>query len=217
MSKAKKILNIFLDPVSVFKQLREQKDWVFPLVIIIAVSIISTILLIPILSSPQYIAELEQDIGETMGEEMESYMMIGTLVGSVVGGLITILGYLLLGFFLWLIGKFADKEYTFTHTFSAATYVGIVGSLGTLLYTLLANLQFDLEAQINLALIFPNIEGLMGTIVENFNIFGFWQAILVALAISVFYQVKKRNSLLFILGLWVLINIGQYLIFINLY
>src|SRR5690554_4680735 len=118
MSRFEKSLNMFLDPVSVFEQLREKKDWVFPLVVIFVIAILTIVSLIPVLSSPEYIAEIEQEIGEAVDEEMESYMMIGAVVGSVGSAIFSLLSYLLLGFFLWLIGKFAAREYPFSHTFS---------------------------------------------------------------------------------------------------
>ncbi|MFW6256953.1 MAG: YIP1 family protein [Bacillota bacterium] len=218
--KLKRAGNIFLDPVKVFQELREEKDWVFPLIVIIIASIIASFFVYDVVSSPEYMEEMHQEMEEELseeelqqmqGEQNDSYVMLIIIVSTFVGGLFVFLFiYLLLALFLWLMGKFKSKEYPFSQTFSVAAYIGLVGSLGNILNGVLIYLQRDPELEINLALIFPGLEGVMDTIANQVNIFGIWLVILLVLAVSVFYEVKKKKLFLLLFVLWAVFNVFQY-------
>ena len=222
--KLKRAGNIFLDPVKVFQDLREEKDWIFPLIVIIIASLLASFLVYDVISSPEYREEMQQEMAREMEEELseeelqmiqeqqnDSFIMLVTVISIFVGGLILFLFiYLIFALFLWLIGKFKGNEYPFSRTFSVAAYIGLVGSLGNILNGILIYLQRDLELEINLALIFPGLEGTLGTIASYINIFGVWLVILLALAVSVFYEIKKRNSFILLFLLWAILKFGQY-------
>ena len=214
MTKLNKLVNIFLDPVAVFEELRENKDWIFPLIIVLIAALISSLLIYNVITSDEFMEEIQREMEAEMpaGQEMDmSYMNIVYFFSTVLLGLLVTVGaYLVLGFFLWLFGKFVGRDIPFSRTFSATIYIGIVGALGSILTAILVFFQKDPEAVINLALIFPNLEGVVGTISEQLNIFGLWQAILFALAVSVFYRLARWKSLVIVIGIWALFKIAYY-------
>ncbi|MFW6238141.1 MAG: YIP1 family protein, partial [Halanaerobiales bacterium] len=138
MEKLKRMGNIFLEPTAVFKELREEKDWIFPLVIIIIAALLSSLLIYSVVSSPEYIEQMEREMKEEMAEEnrdgqdvdlseMTYVYFFSIVLSGIVGAVLT---YLILALLLWMPGKFGLREYSFPRVFSAAAYIGIVGGLG---------------------------------------------------------------------------------------
>ncbi|MFW5999354.1 MAG: YIP1 family protein [Halanaerobiaceae bacterium] len=220
MKKLKRMGNIFLEPAAVFEELKGEKDWVFPLVIIIIMALISSLLVYSVVSSPEYIEQMEQEMREEMTEEdregqevdmssMTYVYFISIVVTGVAGAVIT---YLVLALLLWLPGKFGLKEYNYSRLFSASAYIGIVGGLGSILQAVLVYMQRDVEVGVNLGLLFPGAGGITGTILEQISIFTVWAVILAAVAFSVFYDIRKWKTIPAFLLLWSLWTSGVYLV-----
>ncbi|MFW6238164.1 MAG: hypothetical protein ACOC5A_02895, partial [Halanaerobiales bacterium] len=81
-----------------------------------------------------------------------------------------------------------------------------------ILQGILVYMQGDVEVGINLGLLFPGVEGSLGTILEQISIFTVWAFILVAVAFSVFYDIKKKKTIPAFLLLWSLWTSGVYLV-----
>lgn len=210
--KLKRMVNIFFDPVKLFQKLREEKDWIFPLVVIIILALIAGFITYTVMVSPEMMEQMERQVEEDMAQQglegqevdfsgMKTVYFVSTMLGGVLFALLT---YLLIALILWLPGKFGLKEYSLGPPISVAGYIGIVGGMGSILTALLVYFQQDLEAELNLALFLPRLGGLPGMILENITIFGVWLVILISLALTVFYDLKKKKVFPVLFTGWIL-------------
>lgn len=138
LSLIQRLIGIVISPGKTFSYIKEKPDWIFPLLLIIAISLSVQIVIKPyFLNSKQYEktitdvmerADIDRESAEEMMQKnLKIFMPLGALIATPLF-ILLVAGAMFLGGNLVMGG-----ETSFKHLFSINAYVGIVGVVGLLL------------------------------------------------------------------------------------
>ncbi len=208
MNGLKRIINIFLAPVAVFEEMKSKAGWLLPLSLYLLISLLSTYLLLPTVIIPNQIAMISANPELTIEQKNAFIAGAGGATPYITATITALLLIPLL--FLFLAGLvalirvvFGGEAFSFKKIFAATCYIGLIGSLGTILTSIIMYTQNIIDAAFNLALFFPGASGFAGRLLSGISVFGLWQTALFALLLMAFYQYSrvKAFSIMFVLYL----------------
>ncbi len=223
MSPFSKIVNIFVDPMPVFENLRQRPTWVLPLILTIIISFAFTYfareemveLQKETIYDNSFIPEEAKDIAieDLENETLSRYLLkngVGGAVGVVIVFLVVPLALLVFGNFIY--GGQA-KYVQLLAVFSWASIIGILESLVKLLMVLNKG---SMKVYTSLAVFINPAEAKTAIfqIMDAFDIFTIWKIILLSLGFGVVYKFDKGKSfaaiiVLFVIYLAIKIGISQ--------
>ncbi len=206
MNKLQKVINIYLSPTEVISELRESNDWVFPLVLLIAVSLISSLLLLPSVIIPVQVEGIKANPNYTLEQKnmmLQSfqgpYPYITTVISTFLGQVVILL--ILAGILVGIRFIFGGQKVPFKNLFSAICYVGLIGVIETVFLSITMYLNKSINTSLNLAL-FVKAEGYLGRLFRSLDFFGIWQAALLAIVLMVFFKYSRVKAFSIIFGLY---------------
>lgn len=223
MSPFSKIVNIFVDPIPVFENLRQRPTWVLPLILSIVMSFAFVYFahepMVELQKESIYdnslIPEEAKDVAveQLETESMTTYLLkngIGGAVGVVVVFLVVPL--ILLGFGNFIYGGKA-KYVQLLAVFSWTSIIGILESLVKLLMVLNKG---SMKVYTSLAVFMDPAQAKTAIfqIMDAFDVFTIWKIILLSLGFGIVYKFGKGKSfaaviILFVLYMAIKIGISQ--------
>lgn len=216
MKSLQKTLNVFLSPAGVFENIRMYPDWIFPLLVMIVISIViafSThdlqykLQTEAILNNELIPEETKDKVLEDLENKSPMRRNIETILGSTIaiGAAYVISAAALLVFGNFILGGVATFKQVFS-MFSWGSMIGIVESLvklplmlskGSLMvYTSLALLMDDAESK-----------SIMFQILNLFDVFSIWKIIVLSIGFSVIYRFSKGKSYAAVITLYVIYGV----------
>jgi hypothetical protein len=205
MSFGDKLMNIFIEPSSVFKNLYYHNDWLTPLIFTGALNIIAGIILLPWSSSArEQFNELMNvpttGAAATVGNITQYVTLLMGPVGLMFGWLVAAAILFVLGTFLlenvdfkklYSIAAFVTVPVAFTQLISAVSRMGKTPVISSYDDFIDASMPWTISLGRVISL-----DGIAGKLIDVYDVFAIWSYWLLFLAISYGLRNKKQQSAL---------------------
>ena len=211
-SSFSKIIGIYFKPKEVFASLKAKSNWLAPFILISLLSLVFGYLTYEprmadikenVLSNPQYTEEQRAAI-ETQFEQQAGGKW--TTVFTPVGVLIYLMCITLVLFLVFNV--FFGGKGSFKNMLSIFTYSCLVGIPAMIVQTPLILAKNSIEkVHTDLAVLLPVdlSDKFYYQFLAGLDFFNFWQVLLIATGISIFYQMTFKKSLTTVMMLWILL------------
>ena len=216
MGGASKVINIFFEPKKVFENLKIKPTWLVPFLIVIVLAIGSFYYTYPFIMDQQVQKiqeneripeEQKQAIIETMKEadhpplwQLAMPPVFGLIVLAVVAGILYFVFNVLLG-----------GDSTYRSVLSVYSYSGLVQVASMIVKFPLIMIKGNVNVQTSLALLL-SVEAkdtFLYGVLSSFDVFNFWQVILVSMGMGVMYKYSTKKALITVFVLWIIWIFGK--------
>ncbi len=206
----KYLIDIFIQPSVVFRNIKEKPEWFKPLAFVIGMLCIISILNIALnrdLIMEQQIEAMrkrnmtEEQIDQALRYTSGPIVYVSTVFGTVLGvSIILLLFALLVNIFIPIAGGTGSYKLVF----SVVTHSALIKIPAHLLRLILILIKNSLQVSTSLALFTPNLpsNSLVYQLLSSFDFFIVWEMILVAMGISITNDTKKEHAYILVFGIW---------------
>lgn len=212
----KKLLNLYFNPVDVFKQLNEKPDWVIPVIITLVIILILTMVALPKVIIPEQskrimemdrLTEEQKEIAAGRLEGVQPY--ITTPIGVIVFSFILI--FVKSGILFLIFSIFGEKT-IFKKVLAIVSYSFLTGVPEVILKTSLMLIKGSTRVYTGLALLSTNlgVKSPIFRLLERIDIFTIWHLCLISLGLAVIYKINYKKSFTIVFGLWLLWILLQF-------
>ncbi len=192
----KGIVEVFYDPASLFKKIKDNHTILIPYIVLFAVSLLVGYLLKDIimqmqLDSPEF---QEQMKGQQLPESAKSFMEIMTVVGMGIGMLLTPLITASLALFF---GNFVmGGKAKFKTIFSMMIYCEVLYMIGNLLLVPMVLAKGDLTTGISLGFLVADqgVQSIAFTALSKISLFHIWEIIVAGIGLSIIYDFSRNKG-----------------------
>ena len=223
MGGTSKIINTFFEPKKVFENLKIKPTWLIPFLIVTLLGIGSFYYTFPFIMAQQVerIQENEkipEEQKEKIIEKMteKDHPPLWQLAFVPIGGMVALAVVAAVLFFVFNVLLGGDSA--FRRVFSVYCYSSLIAIPAMIVKFPLIMMKENLNVQTSLALILSvnDKDTFLYSVLSGFDIFSFWQVILVSMGLGVLYKytTKKAFTAVFILWLiWILAKSGLSTLF----
>lgn len=196
------LVNIFFEPLRVFRRVQAKPTWVVPLIILTLVITLSGMLTTPyqlemqrhqIETNPDLQPEQRQNALDGM-EVVAPYAHWFALISLVVVPIFFFVG---VGVLMLMGNVILGGDAKFAQVASVNAWAGIVGALGALVKMGLILWQHTADIRLSLALLLPSGDTsspLYGVLNQGTDIFMIWQLVLTIFGVAVVYKFSKGRA-----------------------
>jgi hypothetical protein len=233
MGALKKALCVFFSPARAFESINAKPNWLFPLLLVLAVTIVYQLLVVPIRiadtkdavkSNPSLSAE-QIDVAleniEKMTESPELHKRVGIALGfSVVGEIVRL--FVVAGAFMLAV-QIGLGATSFKKVLAVISHVNLITAIRLTILLPLAFAKKSLQVYTSLALVLPaeDQNGLLHRLLDSFDDFDFWRIFLFSIGLATLTGLSTRKSALLVVYVWVgwivvyssfgnLVRVGQF-------
>ena len=199
---AVRAVQVFAAPGKLFDRLRERPVWLGAMLLVVALSVVSSLLIPEELVRQAFLAGVPEGTDPSEVQGIETMMSLRHGFAVVVPPIVmVILAAVLLVVFNLLFGGRAS----FRQLLSATTHAMLIPTVGGLLTLPILQATGDLETTMALHLLVPGLgEGYLYRFLHGLNVFSLWAAVVLAVAVSRVYPSRTVGSAAAtILGLYV--------------
>jgi hypothetical protein len=214
-----KIVKVLFNPAEAIPHL-SGADWVLPLLLVIAVSFTTTLIMFPTVLQPAMEQQMQKQMekmpaGQNAQMEAAKKQMTGPtvqIVQSLIGAVLQGVGYLLISLFIMVaVALGGGKTIKFPRIFPIVSWAGLVGLVETLLRFPIAMMKESPHVSFGFAALVDTeaLGGPLYTLLNNFNPFALWWIAIVSAGISYYTEFSRRKSvvILLVLGIvWSLVS-----------
>jgi hypothetical protein len=216
MGGASKVINIFFEPKRVFESLKIKPTWLVPFLIVMVLAIGSFYYTYPFIMDQQVqkiqenerIPEAQKEvIIERMKEQDHPPLwqlalppVFGLIVLAVVAGILYFVFNVLMG-----------GDSTYRSVLSVYSYSGLVQVVSTIVKFPLIMIKGNVNVQTSLALLL-SVEAkdtFLYSVLSSFDIFNFWQVVLVSIGMGVMYRYTTKKAFITVVILWLIWIFGK--------
>ena len=207
------IVDIFIDPIKVFRRIDAGLAWWKPFILISVISIILGYLMVPI---TRHVTMLnESGVAEEQLETVVSFMEKGYWAAPVA----VILGLLIVAAIAHLMIKIISPHSNFVKTLSLIAYCKLIYVVKDILYVVILRMkplediesQADAQVSLSLSALFPDAGKYFSAFLENLGVFQIWYYILVIIGIATIFKMDRKKAVIPTLVLWVVILLGSFI------
>lgn len=208
------LIDIFIDPVKVFKRIKAGLPWWQPYIIVAIVIAVISYFQIPINRQLTMLNErgLSAEQLETQVEIMGKFAMIGVIVAP----LLVLLVYVILAALCNVTANLVSGKSSFKKMLSLLTFAGFVGLIEQSLKMLILHMRgienitsrddlYSVSFSLNR---FIESDGILRAVLESFSIFQIWFLILFTIGVSVVYEIDRSKAIVPTVVVWVLGVLG---------
>ncbi len=212
-----KTIGIFSQPGRVLESLKHYPDWIFPLLVVILISILFTVVtrdyLIEfqresIYNSTLIPEEKKDEIIENMESQSATSYYIQTIGGTVFS---TVVIYLVAAGAFWILGNFVfGGTASFKQMFAMYSWVGLISGLEYLIKIPLVLAKGSIKVYLSLAVLLDpdQYNTLLFQILNAFDIFAIWRVVLWGMGFAIIYNFSKQKSYAGIISVYLIYLIG---------
>jgi len=204
------LIDIFIDPVKVFKRIGAGLPWWQPYIVIAIASSAIAYFQQPINKQIFMLNErgLSEEQLQSQGEMMDKFGMIGLIAAPIV----ILVIYVILAALCNVTANLVSGKSSFKKMLSLLSFTSFVGLIEQGLKMLIIHnkgienitSRDDLFATSFSPNIFINADGLLRAVLESFSIFQIWFLILFTIGVSVVYEVDRKTAVVPTVVVWVL-------------
>ena len=209
----KNFVDVIFEPSSTFEDVGRRPKWVGPLLVILAATVVTSFLLMPLWTEVQRMGIMQRDMPEDQREQalrmMETFKWVGLAVAPIFAAIITAIFALL----FWAWGAISGaKNATFKIAFTALIYTGVIYILQSIAQAIVVYVkgaeQVALEGgqpTFGLALFIErgDMSKWLWGLIASVNFFAIWSAILMAIAGVHALKMSKGSAYAFAIFMWV--------------
>ncbi len=208
------LIDIFIDPVKVFKRIKTGLPWWQPFIVIaIAMSVISYFQ-IPL--NRQLMLLNERGVS---AEQLEQQIEIAdkfAMIGLIVAPLIVLLVYVIIAALCNVTANLVSGKSSFKKMLCLVSFAGIIGIIEQSLKMLILHMKGieniasrdDLYAVSFSLTRFIESDGILRALLESLSIFGIWFLIIFTIGVSVVYETDRKTAVVPTIVIWVLGVLG---------
>ncbi len=211
MGGASKVLNIFFEPKKVFESLKIKPTWVIPFLIVALLGIGFFYYTFPFIMHQQVERiqeneripdEQKEQIIEKMTEK--DHPPLWQLAFAPIGSLVALVVVAAVLFFVFNVLLGGDS--TFRKVFSVYCYSSLIAIPSMIVKFPLIMIKGSLNVQTSLALLLSANakDTFLYSVLSGFDIFSFWQVILVSMGLGVMYKYTTKKAFTAVFVLWVI-------------
>jgi hypothetical protein len=213
MSIGNKMAAVFTSPKKAYEAISEKPDWLAPMIVLVLVGILFAVTVVPSVILPDVMEKnIEQmrDRGMTDAqiEGAMKYMSgaIPVIIGVVAVLVITPVNLLIVSGILFGVCSLAGGKAKFVQVFSAATYSGLIGTLGAIVKGILMYAQHSAHVGTSLALLLSEeaSKTFLYRLLGHFDLFVLWQIAVLVIGLAVIYRWKNSKAAGIVVSLWAL-------------
>ena len=208
------LIDIFIDPVKVFKRIKAGLPWWQPFTIVaIAIAVISYFQ-IPL--NKQLVLLNERGL---TAEQLESQVEITdklAIIGVIAAPLVVLLIYVILAALCNVTANLVSGKSSFKKMLSLLSFTSFVGLIEQGLKMLILHMRGienitsrdDLYSVSFSLTRFIESDGILRAVLESFSIFQIWFLILFTIGVSVVYEIDRKTAIVPTIVVWVLGVLG---------
>jgi len=204
------LIDIFIDPVKVFKRIKAGLPWWQPFIVIAIASSAIAYFQQPITRHLFLLNErgLSEEQLQAQGEIMEKF----GLVGMIAAPLVVLLIYVILAALCNVTANLVSGKSSFKKMLSLLSFTAFIGLIEQGLKMLIIHMKGieEITSRDDLYLttfslnIFAKSDGILRAVLESLSIFGIWFLILFTIGVSVVYGISRKAALGPVLVMWLL-------------
>jgi hypothetical protein len=189
------LINIIVEPLKVFKHIKEKDDWWIPFILLVVVTWIFLMISGPAMArvTAQMMAERGAD------GEIPKFVEYIKYIGAPIG---TLTMWLLMAVIIWFLGNSFGGDWDFTKALDLYAYSSVVQALRSILTTVILLIRGipnimtfkDLNVATGLNLLFSPENPRLYALVSGIEVFTIWQFVLIAYGISEITGVSKKKA-----------------------
>jgi hypothetical protein len=204
------LIDIFIDPVKVFKRIGAGLPWWQPFIVIAIASSAIAYFQQPINNQIFMLNErgLSEEQLQAQGEMMEKFGSVGLILAPIV----ILLVYVILAALCNVAVNLTSGRSNFKKMLCLLNFTAIIGLIEQGLKMLIIHKKGieEITSREDLYLtsfslnIFAKTDGILRAVLESLSIFGIWFLILFTVGISVVYGISRKTALAPVIVVWVL-------------
>ena len=212
-----KAIGIFSRPKEIFVSIDERPDWLVPFAIVMAISILSTVITFHSVLLPEQMAKMAE-MGTLTEEQLANAR---EMMGGMWGILLSLIGVIIImplvlflrsGIFL-VFSNILGGEANFKKVLSVLSWTLLIQGAGTIVKTPIMLIRETSQVITSLALFFPFLctESFSFRLLNRFDFFTIWGLVLIGLGLSTVskFSIKKGMGLVFSLWvIWIIISMA---------
>ena len=208
------LIDIFIDPVKVFKRIKAGLPWWQPYTIVAIVIAVISYFQIPI--NKQLVMLNERGLSAEQLETQVEMMGKFALIGVIAAPLMVLLIYVILAALCNVTANLVSGKSSFKKMLSLLTFTGFVGLIEQSLKMLILHMRgieniasrddlYSVSFSLNR---FIESDGILRAVLESFSIFQIWFLILFTIGVSVVYEIDRSKAIVPTIVVWVLGVLG---------
>jgi hypothetical protein len=207
---AASLIDIFVDPVKVFRRIRAGLSWWKPFIVVAAASAVIAYFQQPINRQLFMLNErgLSEDQLQAQGEMMDRFGFVGLILAPVA----VLIIYLILAGLCNVTVNLVSGKSGFKKMLSLISFTGFIGLIEQGLKMLIIHMKGieniasrdDLQSVSFSLSRFIETDGLPRALLDSFSIFGIWFLILFVFGISEVYGISRKAALVPTFVIWAL-------------
>ncbi len=208
------LIDIFIDPVKVFKRIKAGLPWWQPYIIVAIVIAVISYFQIPI--NKQLVMLNERGLSAEQLETQVEMMGKFALIGVIAAPLMVLLIYVILAALCNVTANLVSGKSSFKKMLSLLTFTGFVGLIEQSLKMLILHMRgieniasrddlYSVSFSLNR---FIESDGILRAVLESFSIFQIWFLILFTIGVSVVYEIDRSKAIVPTIVVWVLGVLG---------
>lgn len=216
------LLDIIIDPVSVFRRIARGLTWWKPAIVVAVIMLIFGFLSMPIQEAAMKMGMVgadEEQAAQAL-ERMEAFAWIQPVGGAVWVFIVILLSAVVAHLMISLVGSQADMK----KTLSLVAFSRLVMVLGDVFKWVVLKLRgfeniesmADLRVNLSLNAFFPDIGDLGWAFIDSIGLFPLWYFILLIIGIATIFKVSWKAAILPVVPLWAGLFAWNYFIIIKL-
>jgi hypothetical protein len=189
------LISIIVEPVKIFKHIKEKDDWWIPFILLVVVTWIFLWISGPALAriTAQKMAEMGVD------REIPKFVEYIKYLGAPIG---TLTMWLLMSVIIWFLGNFFGADWDFTKALDLYAYSSVIQAIRSVLSIIVLLLRGvpnimtfkDLNVATGLNLLFSPENPRLYALLSGIEFFTIWQYILIAYGISEITGISKEKA-----------------------
>jgi hypothetical protein len=189
------LISIIVEPVKIFKHIKEKDDWWIPFILLVVVTWIFLWISGPALAriTAQKMAEMGVD------REIPKFVEYIKYLGAPIG---TLTMWLLMSVIIWFLGNFFGADWDFTKALDLYAYSSVIQAIRSVLSIIVLLLRGvpnimtfkDLNVATGLNLLFSPENPRLYALLSGIEVFTIWQYILIAYGISEITGISKEKA-----------------------
>jgi len=198
-------MDIFYAPSAVYARRANTSFWVPLLIITLLIGVIfiaNRDLLEPIMDAEMTRALAKQSGQQLTPEQMEAGRKFTGMFATVGSFLFTPIGILVLGFVVWLVGKFFDAKQTLNAAIVVATFAyvpriveGVVNRVqGLLIDTSSLNSRYSLSLGLGRFFDADTANPMLLALIGRIDVFTIWVTVLIAIGLAVTGKISRGSA-----------------------
>jgi len=214
MSIMQKAWGIFFEPSKTFAALNRTPSWLFPVIVLIVIVMISSVIVTPfrvqeardqIDQNPRLSAQQKEEIIDRMDDQQDKPVMklLSYVIGPIVGVLLFVIAIAAACYFGGNV--ILGGETSFKKVLAVSCWSGLVAIPASIVKMPLMMVKKTSQIHTSLAAIMPSgsDESLIFKILSHTDIFTIWQIWLIALGLAIIYKFSTKKTATMVVGLYI--------------